>query len=296
METDNVDQGEQQVPEQTKRHLSFKQKAGLGAGAFLLGSGVMDHRKTKALAGTELSRAGEAVKANLRLANLRGGDLTHIVDQAKREGVNLQHVVANMGLSGEQIANLTKGGYGAQSLGVGQNLKALGAQTKGLFEGGATKAPKRIYNALSKGMSETGGGWRQSSGTMGRYLPWGVRAQALKSSIPEFRDAFKSEDTTGQGRSQTERVGRAVGTLAGGLATNLPASVTNRLGFVGNAVVGLGASALGSKIGGGVGGRIGKVLDKGVSKVRGVASGDTTNQLPPDSVRSPKRLPGSTAV
>lgn len=296
MEPTNVDNGEQEHLPQSKKGLTFKQKVGLGAGTYLLGSGIMDHRKTKALAGTELTHAGEIIRGNLRREMLRGGDLTRFVDQAKREGVSLKHLAAKMGLSGEELAKLTKGGYGAHGLGLDMNLRALGAQTKGLFEGGATKAPKRIYDALGRGLRETGGGWAQSSGTMGRYLPWGVRAQALKSAIPELQGAFKAEDPTGQGRSQTERVGRAVGTLAGGLATNLPASVTNRLGFVGNAVLGLGASAIGSKVGGGVGGRLGKILDKGVSKVRGVASGDSTNQLPSDSVSAQRRLPGSTAV
>jgi hypothetical protein len=50
---------------------------------------------------------------------------------------------------------------------------------------------------------------------------------------------------------------------------------------------------LGSAVGAGVLGSAGKLIDKGVSKVRGVQAGDITHQ---QNVPTVNRAPGSTAV
>jgi hypothetical protein len=225
-----------------------------------------------------------------------GGDMVSVLDTAKAKNVDISKVVKDMKLTGADIAKLTPQGYGADRLGRGQNLRAIGAQAKGLFEGGVTKAPKRIGSALWRGMSEGGGGWRGGAGTWMRHLPMGAKAGAMSQAIPEVRGAFKKEDVTGKGRSQTERVFRAVGSVGGGLAGNLPHSVTNRLGLVGNVIGGMGATILGSKAGSAVLGGAGKLVDKGISKARGVAAGDVTHQQFANSVNAQKRLPGSTAV
>ena len=224
-------------------------------------------------------------------------DAAKVVDYARNKGISMGEALKGRKLTGEQLARLTPMGYGAEGLGFRNNMRALGHQVKGTFSGGVKGTTSNIYSALKRGMTEGGGGFRAGVGTKMRYLPMGAKAGAMTSALPELRGAFSKEDPTGKGRSQTERVGRAVGSVAGGLLGNLPASVTNRLGPLGAVIGGMGATILGSKVGTGVLGGAGKLLDKGVSKVRGVEAGDVTNQkIKQQSVPTVSRSAGSSAV
>ena len=203
----------------------------------------------------------------------------------------LRKFVTDNNLSGEQISKLTPQGYGADKLTLKQNLSAMKAQGRGLFSEGALKAPKKMFQAGLKGLSETGGGYRAGTGHMGRYLPMGGKATALTATLPGISDALKKEDPTGQGRSQTERVSASLGEVAGNVLTSVPNSVINRLGVLALPVAFAGGMA-GGYVGKKVGGAVGKTLDKGVSALRGVESGDVTNQ----EQRPQKRKPGSGAI
>ena len=224
--------------------------------------------------------------------NKPGYDPAKAVDYARKQGLNLGEALKGRNLTGEQLARLTPQGYGADTLGFRNNMKALGHQIKGTFSGGVKGTSKNIFGALKRGMTESGGGFRGGVGTKMRYLPMGAKAGAMSSALPELRGAFSKEDPTGKGRSQTERVGRAVGSVAGGLLGNLPASVTNRLGPLGAVIGGMGATMLGSAAGASVLGGAGKLVDKGLSKARGVQAGDITNQ----NVPTVNRAAGSSAV
>ena len=224
---------------------------------------------------------------------LSGADkATDLIEHAQDNKLDLKKAVKGMNLSGEQIAKLTPQGYGASNLSFRDNMRALGHQTRSTFSGGFRQSGKNVYDALKRGMTESGGGFRAGVGTKMRYIPMGAKAGAMVGAIPEVSGAFKKEDPTGKGRSQTERVGRAVGSVAGGLLGNLPASVTNRLGLAGTLAGGMGATILGSAVGTSALGGVGKVIDKGVSKLRGVEAGDITHQNLPVA----QRTPGSTAV
>jgi hypothetical protein len=233
------------------------------------------------------------------LTGRRGATPAGLVDYVRNSGLTMGEALKGRNLTGEELAKLTPMGYGAEGLGFKNNMKALGHQIKGTFSGGVKGTSSNIYSALKRGMTESGGGFRAGVGTKMRYLPMGAKAGAMTSALPELRGAFKKEDPTGKGRSQTERVGRAIGSVTGGLLGNLPASVTNRLGPLGAIAGGMGATMLGSAVGSSVLGGAGKLIDKGVSKMRGVQSGDITNQanpLPQRNVPTVSRSAGSTAV
>ncbi|MEC8307086.1 MAG: hypothetical protein VXZ72_04485 [Chlamydiota bacterium] len=225
-------------------------------------------------------------------------DAGKVSDYARKYDLNLGEALKGRKLTGEQLARLTPQGYGAETLGFRNNMRALGSQIKGTFSGGVRGTSKNIFGALKRGMTESGGGFRGGVGTKMRYLPMGAKAGAMTQALPELRGAFSKEDPTGQGRSQTERVGRAVGSVAGGLLGNLPASVTNRLGPLGAVIGGMGATMLGSAAGASVLGGAGKLVDKGLSKARGVQAGDITNQKNPvqRDVPTVNRSAGSSAV
>ena len=228
-------------------------------------------------------------------------DAANVVDYARNKGISMKDAIKGRNLTGEQIARLTPQGYGAEGLGFRNNMRALKHQVKGTFSGGVKGTSRNIYGALKRGLTESGGGFRGGVGTKMRYLPMGAKAGAMTSALPELRGAFSKEDPTGKGRSQTERVGRAVGSVAGGLLGNLPASVTNRLGMVGSVIGGVGATMLGSAAGASLLGGAGKLVDKGVSKMRGVQAGDVTHQnnstpTPQQSVPTVNRTAGSSAV
>ena len=219
---------------------------------------------------------------------LKGSDATGVIKNTS--SADLRKFVANNNLTGEQIAKLTPGGHGADKLGLKTNLRAIGAQTKQLGQGGIKNIPKNIFQAGMRGMSESGGGFRAGTGTMGRYIPMGAKLTALTTTIPGIRDALKKEDPTGQGRSQTERIAGSLGEVAGNIVSSLPNSVTNRLGVL-NIPLSLGAGIAGGYAGKRLGSALGRVVDKGVSSVRGVEAGDVTNQN-----LAVKRKPGSGAV
>ena len=234
-----------------------------------------------------------------RALNNSSYDPARAVDYARKRGLNLGEALKGRQLTGEQLARLTPQGYGADTLGFRNNMKALGHQIKGTFSGGVKGTSQNIFNALKRGMTESGGGFRAGVGTKMRYIPMGAKAGAMSSALPELRGAFSKEDPTGKGRSQTERVGRAVGSVAGGLLGNLPSSVTNRLGMFGAIAGGMGATMLGSAAGASLLGGAGKLVDKGVSKMRGVQAGDITHQnnpVPQQSVPTVTRYAGSSAV
>lgn len=239
-------------------------------------------------------RANVALQGRITAAlNNPNYDATKITEYAQQRGLSLGEAIKSRNLTGEQIARLTPQGLGANALSARDNFRALGYQARQTFSGSPRQIGSNVYSALKRGMTESGGGFRAGVGTKMRYLPMGAKAGAMTNALPELRNAFKKEDPTGKGRSQTERVGRAVGSVAGGLLGNLPSSVTNRLGFVGSAIGGMGATMLGSAAGASVLGGAGKLLDKGVSKVRGVQAGDITHQ---QNVPTVNRAPGSTAV
>tara|TARA_B100000214_G_scaffold371583_1_gene348237 strand:+ start:132 stop:848 length:717 start_codon:yes stop_codon:yes gene_type:complete len=233
--------------------------------------------------------------ANQRLYDVISGSIKGEAAADALKGVSseeLRNFVTKNKLSGEQISKLTAGGMGAEKLSLGQNIRALGAEGKGLFSGGVKNAPKRMFQAGIKGMKEGGGGWRGSAGTKQRYLAMGGKAMAVSQALPGVRDAFKKVDPTGKGRSQTERLFTSAGEVAGGVLTSLPNSVTNRLGLL-NIPLSIGGSILGSSVGKKVGSSIGKTVDKGVSKVRGVAAGDATNQAFQDAIKKRKNTTGA---
>lgn len=220
------------------------------------------------------------------------GSAADLVEHAQTQGLDLAGAIKKRNLSGAEIAKLTPNGYGANALSLRDNMRALGHQAQNTFSGGIRNSAGNVYSALKRGMTEGGGGFRTGVGTKMRYLPMGAKMTAMTSALPELRNAFKKEDAEGKGRSQTERVGRAVGSVAGGLLGNLPSSVTNRLGVVGSIAGGMGATMLGSAVGAKVLGGAGRLVDKGVSKMRGVQAGDVTHQNLPVA----QRQPGSTAV
>ena len=232
------------------------------------------------------------IQKRLRDVLSGSGDPMTFAEHLQDKGVSLSKVVKDNKLSGADIQKLTPHGLGAERLSTGQNMRALGNQIKGTFSGGVRGSASNVYSALKRGMTEGGGGFRGGVGTKMRYLPTGAKVTAMTSALPELRNALKKEDPTGKGRSQTERIGRAVGSVAGGLLGNLPSSVTNRLGVLGGIAGGMGATMLGSEVGKRALGGAGKLIDKGVSKVRGVQAGDATNQ----QLTVTNRKPGSTAV
>lgn len=178
-------------------------------------------------------------------------------------------------LSADELARITPQGYGSNLLSRKQNLQALGSEIKNYFTNTkASQMPKDVLKHMKSNL--IGSGLTQGPGEIARYRKGTLAATAL-SSLPGITNALKSTDTTGQGRSQTERVFTELGGLAGGLASNLPGNVSKRLGMLGMPLQ-MGISMLGKKVGKAGGKFVGKNLDKVVSKARGVSAGDVTMQ------------------
>jgi hypothetical protein len=272
-------------------------------GTGVLGTGYIGHRMYEGhrAAKAPLDAAGKAYADKITSALSGGGKVSpELIDEALKNKINLRQVATNLNLSGDEISRLTPKGYHADRLSAGQNFRALGSQIKDLTRGGVKATSGRVYDAIRQGLTEGGGAWRGGVASKLRYLPMGGVAGTLTGVVPEMKDAFHKEDPTGRGRSQTERVGRAVGSIAGGLMGNIPHSAMNRLGGLGGMAGSFLASGLGAGLGAEVLGGAGKLLDKGVSKARGVAAGDVTHQQLRNA-RKPQtgitpRVPGSKAV
>lgn len=189
----------------------------------------------------------------------------------------LRGYIDGANLTGEQLARLTPGGYNAHNLTFGENMRAIGAQTKGLFEGGVTKAPGRIGRALWDASAFGGGAARMGTGHRARYLPMAARLGTATFIVPEAMNALHAEDATGEGRSRTERIGGVIGGLGTNFALGLPPSVLNRLGMGGMAAH-MALSHYGQTYGQQLGQYIGRKLDQGISSARGVAAGDITHE------------------
>lgn len=222
-------------------------------------------------------------------------DLTRQTKGAPQDA--LRGALKGMKLTGAEVAKLTPGAYGAENLGgmllpSVNNLKALAHNTKQTFTGTPSQIMGNVSNAIKRGLNESGGGMAAGVGPRARYLPMGAKLTAMTSAAPVVADAFKKEDPTGQGRSQTERVGAAVGNIAGGLVGTLPHSVLNRLGMFGGMAGAIGTTMAGQYAGEKLLGAAGKYIDKGVSSLRGVDAGDITHQQP----QMLQRSAGSKAV
>jgi hypothetical protein len=137
----------------------------------------------------------------------------------------------------------------------------------------------------------TGGNASMGAGLRGRYLPMGARLAMATQLAPGALEATKDIDPTGRGRSKTERFGSVAGGALGNLLGAVPSSVTNRLGMGGGMAAGVLAGMGGQLIGQSLGAAAGRVVDRGVSAVRGVQAGDGTQ--PQTTVQ---RQTGSNAV
>jgi len=196
-------------------------------------------------------------------------------------------------LTPQQLSRLTPGGVGAQNLSFRQNMSVLREQARGLTQGGALKAPGRIFNAAWQSSRGSGGNVAMGSGLRGRYIPQGARLGMATALLPDAMNATQAIDATGAGRSRTERIGAVLGGAAGNLLTALPPSVTARFGGGGLGMTAqMGLGMVGQSVGKRVGAAAGRVADKAVSKVRGVAAGDVSHEM----VRSAPRQAGSSAV
>lgn len=214
-----------------------------------------------------------------RLAPILSGDVKGLAAANVVQGIDPTALRAHLDsakLTGQELARLTPGGYNAHSLTFGENMRALGAQGKGLFEGGVSKAPGRIGRALWDASAFGGGAARMGTGHRFRYIPMGARLGTATMLVPEAMGALHEDDPTGEGRSRTERIGGVIGGLGANFATGLPPSVLNRLGM-GGMFAHMALSHYAQMYGQQLGGYIGKKIDSGVSGIRGVESGDASH-------------------
>jgi hypothetical protein len=184
-------------------------------------------------------------------------------------------------ISGADLAKLTPNNTNVDKLTFGQNVKALGSQAKWSHANPMTWMKEGWKEMGAQGGEGLAGG----AGTKMRHIPLGARLGTAAMLIPSLAQAPQAEDPTGQGRSRTERVGVVAGGLAGSLAGTIPMAVTKRLTGVGGMAIPMLAGYGGMVAGEYLGGKAGKLVDAGVSKSRGVASGDATNQRYMDSKR-----------
>lgn len=198
-----------------------------------------------------------------------------------QNAINAFHKKTGKPITGEQLAALTPNNTNVDKLTFGQNVKALSSQAK------ATHAnPITWMKEGWKEMGAQGGeGLTGGAGTKMRHIPAGARLMTGAMMVPQLAQVPQKEDPTGQGRSRTERGGVVLGGLAGSLAGTIPLAVTKRLTGIGGVAVPMIAGMGGMVAGEYVGGKAGKYLDKGVSKARGVAAGDSTSQRYEDSQR-----------
>lgn len=182
----------------------------------------------------------------------------------------VQKLIEKKNLSGAELARIE-----ARQLTAGQNLKALGSQLKN-----QKYTPGAVLKRGWEVQGEGGGGYMGGT-RMGRYIGLGGKSMTGMFAVGDAKDAVNKVDPTGQGRSRTERVGYGAGGAIGGVLGGVGASKMSRVpgGGVGRfaATLGLG---IGGLLGGYyAGGKAGKYLDKGISKARGVDSGDYMQNL-----------------
>lgn len=201
----------------------------------------------------------------------------------------LRAYLRSANLTPAQLAQLTPGGAGAGLLSFRQNMGVLKHQAQGLAQGGLHNVPGRVLRGAWRGTLGSGGYAAAGAGLRGRYLPMGARLGMATTLLPEASTAFKANDATGEGRSRTERVGGVLGGAVGNLLAGLPPSVSARLGL-GGVGLQMAASMAGQTVGRAVGAGAGRLIDRGVSAVRGVNAGDATMQ------QSVPRQAGSNAV
>ena len=172
------------------------------------------------------------------------------------------------GLTGEQLSKIK-----ADKLTFGQNMRALGHELKG-----QSYTPKAVVKRGWENMGEGGGGWKGGTG-WGRYNVLGAKGMTGIFAAGDLKDAANKTDTTGQGRSRTERLGYAAGGALGSVVGTLGAKRIARIGGV-PGMLAAAAGGIGGMMGGYyLGGKAGKVVDKGVSNLRGVEAGDYRQAL-----------------
>jgi hypothetical protein len=139
--------------------------------------------------------------------------------------------------------------------------------------------PKSIGKAVWRNLGEAGGGGGYSggSGTLTRYLPMGAKLTVASMGVPTIAAGFSKEDAEGKGRSRTERIAGGLGYTVGSALGYLPHSVNKYLGAAA-LPVSLTASNYAGNLGQKAGEFIGRKLDSGISRLRGVGTGDTMAQ------------------
>jgi hypothetical protein len=175
---------------------------------------------------------------------------------------------SNKKITGAELSKID-----ANQLTYRQNMKALGSELKG-----QRYTPKAIMKRGYENMGEGGGGWK--GGTQwGRYNTLGAKGMTGLFAVGDLKDAANKTDTTGQGRSRTERLGYAAGGVLGSVAGAVGAKRIARFGGLAGTAVAMGAGIGGMMGGYALGGKAGKMVDKGVSKLRGVEAGDYRQDL-----------------
>ncbi len=187
----------------------------------------------------------------------------------------VQALIKNKNLAGADLSKIQ-----ASQLTFGQNMKALGSELKG-----QSYTPKAVMKRGWGNLGEGGGGWRGGTGG-GRYNVLGGKGMTGIFAVGDLKDAANKTDTTGQGRSRTERLGYAAGGAAGSVAGAIGAKRIARIGGLKGTLI-AGAAGLGGMMGGYLlGGKAGKVVDKGISNLRGVSAGDYKQQLLSDAQKA----------
>jgi hypothetical protein len=179
-------------------------------------------------------------------------------------------------MTSKELWSATKD-LGPESLGnlsIKDKARALVGQAQS-----ADWSPKGIGKAVWRNMGEAGGGggYSAGSGTLARYLPMGAKLTVASMGVPMIASGLSKEDAEGKGRSRTERIAGGIGHTLGAAAGYLPHSVNRYLG-VAALPASIGASILAGGLGQTAGEFVGKHLDRGVSKLRGVKSGDVMAQ------------------
>lgn len=224
---------------------------------------AIDTRKAK-----EYARRASANQKKLQLQR----EMAENPGQTRYLGLDKAQVQEKLkgktGLTGEQLSKIK-----ADKLTFGQNMRALGHELKG-----QSYTPKAVVKRGWENMGEGGGGWKGGTG-WGRYNVLGAKGMTGIFAAGDLKDAANKTDTTGQGRSRTERLGYAAGGALGSVVGTLGAKRIARIGGV-PGMLAAAAGGIGGMMGGYyLGGKAGKVVDKGVSNLRGVEAGDYRQAL-----------------